>query len=75
MNIEDFTKNISDQFLDEEKSKLTEDVEFRTLSSWDSLTGMAILTIIEDEYKVKIPVDNFRQIKTIRELYNFVKEN
>lgn len=73
MELKDFTKKISDQFLEEDQPKVTAEIEFRTLSTWDSLTGMAVLTIIEDEFKVSIPIDDFRQMKTIIDLFNYVK--
>jgi len=72
MELNDFTKKICDQFLEEDQPKVTAEIEFRTLSTWDSLTGMAILATIEDEYKVKIPVDDFKQMKTIIDLFNYV---
>lgn len=72
MELNDFTRKICDQFLEEDQPKVTPEIEFRTLSTWDSLTGMAILATIEDEYKVKIPVDDFRQMKTIIDLFNYV---
>lgn len=72
MELIDFTKKISDQFLEEDQPKVTAEIEFRTLSTWDSLTGMAVLATIEDEYKVSIPVDDFKQMKTIIDLFNYV---
>ena len=72
MELNDFTKKISDQFLEEDQPKVTAEIEFRTLSTWDSLTGMAVLATIEDEYKVSIPVDDFKQMKTIIDLFNYV---
>jgi acyl carrier protein len=72
MELNDFTKKISDQFLEEDQPKVTAEIEFRTLSTWDSLTGMAILATIEDEYKVKISVDDFKQLKTVIDLFNYV---
>ena len=72
MELKDFTKKISDQFLEDDQPKVTAEIEFRALSTWDSLTGMAILTTIEDEYKVSIPIDDFRQMKTIIDLFNYV---
>jgi acyl carrier protein len=73
MELNDFTKMISDQFLEEDQPKVTADIEFRTLNTWDSLTGMAVLTIIQDKYKVSIPIDDFKEMKTITAIFNYVK--
>lgn len=73
MELNDFTKKVSDQFLDIDQPNVTAEVAFRTLSTWDSLTGMAVLTMIEDDYKVAIPVDDFKQLKTVADLFNYVQ--
>ena len=72
IDLQGFTQIIRDQFLEDDPSKITTEIEFRTLSSWDSLTGMAVLATIEDEFKVKINVNDFKQMKTILDLFNFV---
>lgn len=72
MNLQDFTKKIAEQFLEEDQPMVDHEIEFRKLSTWDSLTGMAILTTISDEYGVTIPVDEFLKLKTVNDLYNYV---
>lgn len=72
MELTDFTKKISDQFLEEDQHKITSEIEFRSLPSWDSLTGMAVITTIEDEYKVSINIDDFKQMKRILDIFNYV---
>ena len=73
MDLKDFTQKIMDQFLEEDQPYVTSEIDFRTLDSWDSLTGMAVLSTIEDEYNVSIPVATFRQLNTINELFIFVQ--
>ena len=72
MNKQEFLDVIRDQFLEDDISLITFDVNFRNLDSWDSLTGMAILTVIEDDYKVIVPVEEFKKIITIDQLYDYV---
>ncbi|HCF03070.1 acyl carrier protein [Flavobacterium sp.] len=72
MNKQEFLDVIRDQFLEDDISVITFDVNFRNLDSWDSLTGMAILTVIEDDYKVIVPVEEFKKIITIDQLYDYV---
>ncbi|MFC2081221.1 acyl carrier protein [Bacteroidota bacterium] len=73
MDINNFTEQIREQFLDEDQPKVTPSVKFRELETWDSLTGMAVLTIIHDEYDINIPVDDFISMHTINELFDYVK--
>ena len=75
MNFQDFLDKITEQFLEEDQPHVTGEIEFRTLSTWDSLTGMAILTIIEDDYGVSIPVEDFKNLKTIEEIFSYVSNN
>jgi acyl carrier protein len=68
----DFTKKFQIQFIDAETFTLKPESEFRQLGSWDSLTGMAVLVMIKDNYGVDIPVDNFREMKTVYDVYSFI---
>lgn len=72
MELKEFLILISEQFLDEDIENVTEVVEFRTLETWDSLTGMAILAIIEDECNVSISIEDFIKLKTVKDLFNYV---
>jgi len=74
MELPEFTKKISEQFLEEDQHLVTEDVEFRKLPTWDSLTGMAVITIIQDDYGVNIPINDFLTLKTVRELFVYVEQ-
>lgn len=71
-NIKEFTAKIAEQFLEEDQPKVTEDIEFRQLDTFDSLTGMAMLGIIKEDYKVDIPVNEFKKMNTINELYDYI---
>jgi acyl carrier protein len=62
------------QFLDQDQPLVTPDVPFRTLSTWDSLTGMAIITVIQDDYGINIPVNDFLKLTTVRELFDYVEK-
>jgi len=73
MDLNIFKENIANQFLDEDQEKVSLDNKFRELDSYDSLTGMSILTIIKDEYNVDIPIEEYRALNTVKELYEYVK--
>jgi acyl carrier protein len=72
MKKEEFLAVVRDQFIEDNLDLISLDVDFRTLDSWDSLTGMAVLAIVEDDYDVTIPVEEFRKLNTIQELYDYV---
>jgi acyl carrier protein len=63
------------QLLDEENTVISGNVKFRELSSWDSLSAMAIIIMIEDDYNVKITNDIFKTLITIDDIYNYILKN
>ncbi|RPD40516.1 acyl carrier protein [Chitinophaga barathri] len=72
MEFSDFKFKFIDQFVGEDISTISEDSAFRQLPSWDSLTAMAIIAMIEDEYKVKMTIDEMKELGTIGEVFTFV---
>ena len=74
-SVDVFTKKFQDQYIDAESFTLHPESEFRQVDSWDSLTGMAVLVMIKDEYGIDIPVETFRNLKTVKDVYSFIKES
>ena len=67
-----FIKKFAEQLLDQEHQNISAETIFRKLDEWDSLTAMAVLAMIEDEYGVKIDYDFFTKFVTIQDVYDFV---
>lgn len=72
MEFIDFKTKFVDQLIGEDEAKITSDTEFRRLSSWDSLTAMAVIAMVEDEYKIKISDEELKNMRKIGDIYNFV---
>lgn len=66
--IDDFTS----QFIDAEDISVDENTNFRNIGSWDSLTGMAVLVMIEDEYQVKMNDSDLGKCTTVQDIFDFV---
>ena len=73
MNIDEFIEKIKPEFIDS-SSFITAETKFRELSEWDSLTGMSILVLLEDEYGKRIPTDIFKSCITFYDIYVFINE-
>ena len=71
-NINEFVEKFKDQFIDADEFELDAQSEFRKIDSWDSLTGMAILVMIKDEFKVDFSENKFRECKTVQDVYDEV---
>mgnify|MGYP003609236946 CR=1 FL=1 len=52
---------------------ITLETRFRDLDEWDSLTGMSIILVLEENYKIKISDDIFREFNTFSDIYLFLK--
>ena len=45
------------------------DTVFKDLDEWDSLLALSLITMIDEEYKVKITGDEIRNSYSINDLY------
>ena len=72
MEIKEFIENIAEQFDDTDASVFTPETRFRDLDEWSSLTALAILGMIDEEYDVQLKGDEMRQADTIAELFETV---
>ena len=66
---ETFFQEIS-EILEVDADKLSLETDFRKdIPYWDSLKGFSILVLFEDEYGIKMTVDEFLQQTTLRDLF------
>lgn len=70
--MEEFIKNFANQFDDTDASEFKADTKFRDLDEWSSLTGLAVMNMVEKKYGKKLTVLEFRKANTIEELYNVI---
>lgn len=62
------------EILEVDPDKLTLQTVFRDDQfAWDSLKGYAVLVMLEEEFNVRVSVDDFLGAKTIQDLLNFCK--
>ena len=73
--MKDFIAHFADQLLDLNSKNISGETIFRDLDDWDSLTAMAVIAMVGDEYGVKISDDDFKNLKTIQEVYDFIISN
>lgn len=73
--MENFLEKFKDQFIDSDSIVIVEDTNFRNIDSYDSLTGMAIIVMIEDEYNVRIEDSIYKTLNTPKEIFNYINSN
>ncbi len=72
MEINEFIKNLADQFDDTDASEITVDTEFQELDEWSSLTAMSIIALAKTEYGKTITGREIRNAKTVKDLFDLI---
>lgn len=68
--MENFIELVAEVF-DAEADSITKDTDFRKdIGDFSSLIGFSLIIMIEDEYGVRLSVDEFLKCKTVEDLYN-----
>ena len=73
MEMNDFIKNIANQFDDTDASVFQVETNFRELEEWSSLVALAVLNMIAKKYNGKLLPEEMRTTNTVQEIYNLVQ--
>lgn len=66
--MEKFIELVAEVF-EVEPEEITIDTVFRDIDGFSSLVGFSLIVMMEDEYGVKVPVEEFLECKTVGDLY------
>jgi len=72
MEQEKFLEQFIAQF-DTEPVGVTMDTDFRDIDDWDSLTALGVISMIDDEYGVKLSGEELKASNTVMDIFNIVK--
>ena len=70
--MEQFIENFKETLEIEDYEVKPED-KFRDYEEWDSLAFLSLQALINDEYDITIPRDEFDKVQTIAELYDLIQ--
>ena len=73
MIMKEFIENFANQWDETELEVFTPECEFHELEEWSSLTGLAILNMIDKKYCVKVAPVELKACVTIQDVYNLVQ--
>ena len=73
MKLEEFIKNVADQFDDTDPSLIKADTVFKELEEWSSLIALSVIAMVDEEYEVTLKGDDIRNSRTVEDLFNAVK--
>lgn len=61
------------EVLDVEEKTIKAEDKFRDYEEWDSLANLSLIAMLDDEYGVVIPNEEFKNIETVGELMKEVE--
>lgn len=67
--MKDFIEKFAEIFDDVDASSLCEDTRFREMDDWDSIAGLSVIGMVDEEYDVTLNADDMRSCQTIGDLY------
>lgn len=73
MEIKSFVENFANQFDDSDDVVFSENLEFRNIDEWSSLTALSIIAMVDEEYNIVLGGEDLRNANTIGELFEIVK--
>lgn len=72
--MKEFIEKFVEIFDDLDASTLNGETKFRELDDWDSIAGLSVIGMIDEEYGVTFNADDMRACQTIADLFNRVQE-
>ncbi len=69
---EQFIKNFK-EVVEVESVELTMETKFRELEEWDSLAGLSVIAMIDEEYDVVLEGSEFKNQETIGDLISAIQ--
>jgi acyl carrier protein len=67
-----FLESLSEVF---ERDDIKPDDEFRDYEQWDSMTYLSIIAMIDDNYDIVIPAEEFEKLDKVIDIYNYINGN
>jgi acyl carrier protein len=64
-----FILKFKELFEDTDFSTVGGDTIFKDLDEWDSLLALSLITMVDEEYNIKITGDEIKQASSINDLY------
>ncbi|OHT44637.1 acyl carrier protein [Flavobacterium tructae] len=69
-----FLSGLKVQFEEIDSAKLTMETRFEDLDTWDSLTKFSIIAFVEDDYGIKLKIEDLNKLESPIALFEFISE-
>jgi acyl carrier protein len=73
MNVNEFIKNIEDEFDDLKPGILKPASNFREVFEWNSINALILIAMVKTEYDVTLTAEDLIKSKTVDDIYQLVE--
>lgn len=73
MEMNEFIQEFAGIFEDVNVESLGPQTKFREIDGWDSITLVALIALISDEFQKEVTPADIRTCNTIEDVYNLIK--
>ena len=73
LSLNEFKKLFADAIEDESVLQIEANSSFKNLESWDSFSGMSIISMIDEEFGITIKAEEMAKINTLEEMYALIE--
>ena len=74
MDINEFIEIFIEIFDDTDLSAIKPDTKFRDLNEWSSLSVLALISLTESEFAVKLKPEEIKNADTITDIFQIIRE-
>lgn len=64
-----------EEVLEKDKGSIQPDHVYRDYPEWDSLGALAVSAMINEEYDLVIPREEFEKLFTVKQLHEYIQNN
>ncbi|MCP4049318.1 MAG: acyl carrier protein [bacterium] len=62
-----------EEVLEKNKNTIVEEDDFRQYEEWDSLVLLSLVAMIEEEYDITIPAEDFSRFQSVADICNYIQ--
>ena len=70
--MEEFLESMSEVF---ERDDIDSDDVFRDYEEWDSMAYLSLIAMIDDNYDIVIPGEEFANLNKVIDIYNYINNH
>lgn len=71
--MKEFIEKFAEIFDDIDPAMLCGETKFRDMDDWDSIAGLSVIGMADEEYGVTLNADDMRACQTIEDLFNKIQ--